>query len=55
MPYNLEYWSPHKAIVVNTLTGHHMERDPIPIKRAKAQLRLLEALHAKEIKKPSKK
>ena len=47
MPYALEI--PHntslhnKAIVVNTLTGRHYSKDPIPIKKAKAQLRVLRA------------
>ena len=61
MPYALEYFShgrPHlgsdmsklhdKAIVVNTKTGEHKSRQPIPIKKAKAQMRLLEGLHKKE-------
>lgn len=55
MPYHLELGSDNhkfhgKAIVVNTITGHHMSNDPIPIKKAKAQLRLLESLHKKEEK-----
>ena len=48
MPYHLELGSEGlnfhgKAIVVNTITGHHMSMDPIPIKKAKAQMRLLES------------
>ena len=48
MPYHLELGSgahkfAGKAIVVNTITGHHYSNDPIPIKKAKAQLRILEA------------
>jgi len=46
MPYHLELGSgAHKfmgkAIVVNSMTGHHYSNDPIPIKKAKAQMRLL--------------
>ncbi len=46
MPYHLELGSgAHKfmgkAIVVNTMTGHHYSSDPIPIEKAKAQMRLL--------------
>ena len=46
MPYHLELASgadkfKGKAIVVNTQTGHHFSKDPIPIERAKAQMRLL--------------
>lgn len=52
MPYALEI--PHntslagKAIVVNTKTGHHYSKDYIPIKKAKAQLRVLKAAEQKE-------
>ena len=48
MPYHLELASDghpfhkDKAIVVNA-AGHHFSKDPIPIERAKAQKRLLEA------------
>jgi len=60
MPYAIEYFSHghphlgsdvskvHTAIVVNTKTGEHKSRLPIPIAKAKSQLRLLEALHHKE-------
>jgi len=57
MPYQLELGSGHghkyhgKAIVVNTITGEHKSNHPIPIEKAKAQLRLLESLHKKESKK----
>ena len=40
MPYALEKWG-HKAIVVKTMTGHHYSKEPIPVPKAKAQLRLL--------------
>jgi len=33
-----------KAIVVNTQTGHHFSNEPIPMKKAKAQMRLLEGV-----------
>lgn len=54
MPYALEI--PHnsslagKAIVVNTKTGEHYSKKPIPMKKAKAQLRILEAAAKKEKK-----
>jgi hypothetical protein len=59
MPYHLELGSDGhkfhgKAIVVNSITGHHMSNDPIPLKNAEAQKRVLEALHEQE-KKPEKK
>lgn len=46
MPYHLELGSSGhsfagKAIVVNTATGHHYSNNPIPIKKAKKQMRLL--------------
>ena len=54
MPYALERYpglaggTSHrfagKAIVLNTLTGHHYSKDPIPVPRAKAQMRLLQAV-----------
>ena len=37
-----------KGIVVNTKTGHHYSKDPLPIKVAEAQLRVLEAAYKKE-------
>lgn len=55
MPYHLELGSDGhkfkgKAIVVNSITGHHMSNDPIPIKNAESQKRVLEALHEQEKK-----
>ena len=43
-----------KAIVVNAVTGHHMSNHPIPIKKAQAQLRILNQLHHKEKNKEKK-
>ena len=37
-----------KAIIVNSITGHHYSKDPIPLKKAEAQLRILEKAHQKE-------
>jgi len=56
MPYHLELGSGghkflHKAIVVNTITGEHMSRMPIPLKKAEAQKRILEQAYHKESKK----
>jgi hypothetical protein len=39
-----------RAIVVNTKTGKHHSLAPIPIKKAKAQKRVLEAAMKKEYK-----
>jgi len=55
MPYHLELGSDGhkfmgKAIVVNTITGHHYSNDPIPLKKAEAQLRVLEQAHKEEKK-----
>jgi len=55
MPFHLELKSGDhrfggRAIVVNTITGHHYSKDPIPLKKAEAQLRVLEAAHKKEKK-----
>ena len=36
------------GIVVNSKTGEHKSLHPIPIKKAKAQMRLLEAIAHKE-------
>jgi hypothetical protein len=36
------------AIVVNTKTGEHKSLHPIPIEKAKAQLRVLESIHREE-------
>jgi len=46
MPYHLELGSDGhkfkgKAIVVNSTTGKHFSDMPIPIEKAKAQMRLL--------------
>ena len=43
MPYILEHWG-KKAIVVNSQTGDHKSKSPIPLANAKAQLRLLEGV-----------
>jgi len=43
-----------KAIVVNSLTGKHYSSSPIPIVKAKAQMRLLDSLE-KTPKKPAEK
>lgn len=48
MPYHLELGSDghkfkDKAIVVSTMTGLHHSLKPIPIEKAKAQMRVLEA------------
>ena len=57
MPFHLEHFDiphnhtlAHKAIVVNTLSGHHYSKEPIPIKKAKAQLRVLQSAMKKEKK-----
>ena len=39
-----------KAIVVNSKTGKHYSSHPIPIEKAKAQKRVLEAAAQKETK-----
>ena len=53
MPYHLELGSDGhsfkgKAIVVSTMTGRHHSNAPIPIKKAKAQMRLLEQIEKKK-------
>ena len=54
MPYHLALGSDGhgipqgKAIVVNTVTGKEYSKEPIPIKKAKAQMRVLEAVAEKE-------
>ena len=40
MPFNLERWG-KKAIVVDT-KGHHYSKEPLAIKKAKAQLKALQ-------------
>ena len=53
MPYHLELGSDGhnfhgKAIVVSTMTGRHHSLAPIPIQKAKAQMRVLEAAAKKK-------
>ena len=54
MPYHLELGSgghsfgKGKAIVVNSKTGKHYSASPLPLARAKAQLRILEQAEQKE-------
>ena len=43
MPYALENWG-SKAIVVNSATGKHFSKNPIPLVNAKRQIRLLRAV-----------
>lgn len=55
MPYHLELGSGGhkfigKAIVVNSITGEHKSNAPIPIEKAKAQMRVLEDVAKKEKK-----
>jgi hypothetical protein len=55
MPFHLELGSDGhsfkgKAIVVNTLTGKHYSKSPIPLVKAEAQKRVLEAAMKKEKK-----
>ena len=56
MPYHLELGSSGhtfpkgKAIVVNSLTGKHYSKNPLPLSTAKAQLRLLESKAKQESK-----
>jgi len=55
MPYHLELGTdghPYKgkAIVVNTSTGKHYSNSPIPLPKAKAQLRVLKAYKEKQEK-----
>jgi len=48
MPYHLELGSDghrflgNKAIVVNSITGHHLSKEPIPLAKAEAQMRIVE-------------
>ena len=50
MPYHLEKGSDGhgfpkgKAIVVNSATGKHFSKSPIPLANAKKQMRLLQAV-----------
>jgi len=53
MPYHMELGSDGhsfhgKAIVVNTKTGEHKSLHPIPLEKAKAQMRILEDVAHKE-------
>jgi len=53
MPYQLEKSSGGhsfngQAIVVNTMTGRHHSLAPIPLKKAEAQKRVLEAAEKKK-------
>jgi hypothetical protein len=53
MPFHLELGSDGKsfkgkAIVVNSQSGKHFSMHPLPMARAKAQMRLLEAAMEKE-------
>ena len=55
MVYHLELGSDGKsfhgkAIVVNTMTGRHYSSEPIPMKKAEAQKRVLESAEKKERK-----
>jgi hypothetical protein len=55
MPFHLElgsdgYSFKGKAIVVNTQTGKHYSKSPIPLAKAEAQKRVLEAAQIKEKK-----
>lgn len=44
MPYTLHHLLGGKGLVMNTKTGKHFEKNPIPIKKAEAQLRLLRGI-----------
>ena len=50
MPYHLVVlssgsdMSQKKAYVINTQTGKHFSNKPIPVEKAKAQMRLLQSL-----------
>jgi len=53
MPFHLELGSDghkfhNKAIVVNNITGHHQSLNPIPMNKAKAQLKILKDIYHKE-------
>lgn len=47
MPFHLEHFG-DKAIVVNSKTGKHYSTEPISMKNAKAQMRVLEAAKEKK-------
>ena len=44
MPYSVEKWFANKGIVVNTKTGKHFSKEPIPLNKAKKQEHLLQAI-----------
>ena len=44
MPYTLHEIVGGKGLVMNTKTGKHFEKNPFPIMKAKAQLRLLRGI-----------
>jgi hypothetical protein len=53
MPFHLELGSDGhsfkgKAILVNSQTGKHYSNSPIPLVKAKAQMRVLEAAESKK-------
>lgn len=48
MPFKIEHWGKGKGIVVNAATGKHYSDSPIPLVKAKAQMRLLQAVTAKK-------
>ena len=53
MPYHLELGSDGhkfagKAIVVNSITGEHLSKMPIPMEKAEAQKRVVEMAMKKE-------
>jgi hypothetical protein len=56
MPFHIELASSghnfphHGAIVVNSITGEHKSNHPIPLPRAKAQLRVLNSIYHHEKK-----
>lgn len=55
MPYKLELYSGNRAIVVNKESGHHYSTDPIPINKARSQMRLLRAIeHSPDFKRRKK-
>ena len=47
MPYKLVPVSDRRAYIENKLTKKHYSNHPIPIKKAEAQLRILESLKSK--------
>ena len=60
MPYHLELGSDGhsfkgKAIVVNSQTGKHYSKSPIPLANAEAQMRILKSAEEKEDDPPKEK